>query len=405
MGKPALRVSGALRVLLPFVAVLIATAGLSDLASQWWGGEAESVPERPDLEIHLDMTVAEFGAANNLPSPVLKQVFELTSKDGLQRRLGSFGLSEHEIRETANRIRVLAQEQSSKNWSKIRLKFGLWFLFLALVFFLVRIRRVRPTLRKILYATAVIVFGVWLGSDPSPMGTVKDALVLYGARGVIFRPRLIAMSVFLALVVVANKFICSWGCQLGTLQDLVLRLNRNRKDTSSALPRLKIPFVITNTIRLGFFVAMSVFAIVWATDIVEPVDPFKIFKPALLGVAGGVFVTTVLVAGLFVYRPWCHLFCPFGMVGWLFEKISLFRIRVDYETCIACEACSKACPSTVMEAILKRDRIIPDCFACGTCMNVCPTGSISFSVGRRAVPPEGKFKVRPSSRSQASERP
>ena len=64
---------------------------------------------------------------------------------------------------------------------------------------------------------------------------------------------------------------------------------------------------------------------------------------------------------------------------------------MDYDKCIACQACSKACPSNVMDAILKQDRVVPDCFSCGTCMEVCPAKAISFEAGKRQKPPEGKF--------------
>jgi ferredoxin len=98
-----------------------------------------------------------------------------------------------------------------------------------------------------------------------------------------------------------------------------------------------------------------------------------------------------MVLSLFIYRPWCHFFCPFGLIGWLAEKISIFNIKVDYNKCISCEACSKACPSTVMDAILKQDRIIPDCFSCGTCIESCPADAITFACGKRQKPPKEKF--------------
>jgi len=69
---------------------------------------------------------------------------------------------------------------------------------------------------------AVCVFGIIPGSDPSPMGTVKDAIVLLDLKGMIFPPRLIAFGIFLLMVILANKYICSWGCRFGTLQDLTL---------------------------------------------------------------------------------------------------------------------------------------------------------------------------------------
>ncbi|MCI5127665.1 MAG: 4Fe-4S dicluster domain-containing protein, partial [Candidatus Electrothrix sp. AUS3] len=71
----------------------------------------------------------------------------------------------------------------------------------------------------------------------------------------------------------------------------------------------------------------------------------------------------------------------------------IFKVKVNYDTCVACQACTKACPSTAMEAILKREKTIPDCFSCGSCIDVCPTGSVQFRAGKRVKPPEGKFKV------------
>jgi polyferredoxin len=126
-------------------------------------------------------------------------------------------------------------------------------------------------------------------------------------------------------------------------------------------------------------------------DIVGVIDPFKVFKPQLISVAGGLFVAVILGLSLFMYRPWCHFFCPFGLVSWLVEKLSIFRIKVDYDKCVSCEACSQACPSGVMDAILKQDKVVPDCFSCGTCIEVCPAGAVSFERGKRPLPPAGKF--------------
>jgi len=339
-----------------------------------------------------ETTAADLARKRSLPPAVVINALGLASEDQMTRRVSEFGLTEGELLARINKSLAFYIEQETKNWTKIYLKFALWIVFLLIPLRLMMKRTINAHIKPWLYGAAVLIFGVVLGADPSPMGTVKDALVLYGRTGAVFPPRVFALGVFLVLTVLANKFICSWGCQFGALQDFIFRLNRRKADRKGVMNQRKPAFVLTNSIRAAVFAAMAGAALLFSFDLVGRVNPFRIFKPHLLGTVGGVFLGGILLASLFMYRPWCHLFCPFGFLGWIFEKISLLRIRVNYETCIACCSCAKACPSTVMEAILTRERrTIPDCFSCGVCIHTCPTDSISFSFGRRRKPPAGHF--------------
>ena len=381
-----------IRTLLLFLLLIALVLGLSLVSNRLWGGRPETLPEVKTLVIHDQMTVGEFGRANDLPNPVLKGIFGLQSRSDLERKLSEYG-SADQVKSLVKKKLALAAEHATKNWVKIPVKFGLWFAFLGTTFFLFRRRAVTPAVRKGMLFLSVLIFGVIMGSDPSPMGTVKDAIHLYASAGAVFPPRMIALAVFLLIVFLANKYICAWGCQAGVLQDLIFHLNRNDKRKAVLGKQVKIRFAFTNTVRVLVLGLFSAAAFAWGTDMIEPVDPFKIFKPAYLGVAGAIFVGLLLVGSLFFYRPWCHFFCPFGLVGWIVEKISRIRISIDYKSCIACGRCASSCPSTVMGAILKQDRkTIPDCFACYTCRDVCPTGSIRFSTRKRTTPPPGHFE-------------
>ena len=378
-------------VVLKFIALIVVVVLLSLLVTSLWEGKTEKKENATPLVFRDGMTIAEFGKENKLPDDVLKKTFHLQSKEDQQKRLDSLNIPLNNIAERVNKERTLVTEYESRNWVKIPLKFFLWILFLAIVFNLMRRKKVTANLRKIFYLIAIVVFGIILGSDPGPMGTIKDAIALYGAKGLIFPPRMIAVTVFLLMVFLANKFICSWGCQVGTLQDLIFRLNRNRRDTVGIMRQYRPPFIWTNAIRITFFLIFTSVAFAWGTDLINPIDPFKIYKPAAIGIGGGIFIGFIGIAALFVYRPWCQFLCPFGLIGWIVEKVSLFKIIVNHETCIGCRSCEKACPSTVMGAILKQDKMIPDCFACGSCIEVCPTGSIQLASGKRVRPPEWKF--------------
>ena len=350
----------------------------SALSAQWWGGKPEGKFAAHAVTIQKDMTVAQFGQSNDLPNPMLKKMFDLQSRQDLQKPLSAFGLSSGEIQQRLGKLKALRSEHASKNWQKILVKFGLWFAWLGVIFILLRKNRITAANRLWLLSVPIVVFGVILGADPNPMGTVKDAIVLYANDGVIFPPRLIAFGVFMLLVIVANKLICSWGCQFGTLQDVLFQIFHKKTD-STARTTLKLPFVVTNSMRIVFLLTFIGVVAATGIDFIEQIDPFKIFKPQMLGWIGGVFVGVLLLASVFIYRPWCHLFCPFGLVGWLGEKISVFRIRINRDTCIDCKACVKACPSRVMESYLEKKSPAPDCFSCGKCMETCPTKAIEFS--------------------------
>ncbi len=380
-----------LKTAVTFILLIVFVVGLSLFSSRIKKGESEKIKLPDILTIKEEMTVKEFGLTNGLPDKVLLEVFKLKENESLNNKLSEYGSPEM-VSTLVTKEMALIAEHASKNWKLIFIKFVLWFCFLTTVFFIFKKRKVTLTLRKYTLFAAVVVFGVIMGSDPSPMGTVKDAIHLFAESGVIFPPRLIALTVFLLLVFIANKYICSWGCQFGTLQDLIHNINRN--DTGKAISgkQYKIPFAVTNTIRILFFIIFTFIAFFWKSDIIEPIDPFKIYNPGHIVFIGGIFIGIILLVSLFIYRPWCHFFCPFGLAGWIVEKISRNRISVDYNTCVACQKCASGCPSTVMGAILRRDKkTIPDCFSCYTCRDVCPTGSIKYSTRKRTMPPVNHF--------------
>lgn len=373
---------------------LIITTALVALLSygsvKIWSEKKEEITTIHKVVITPKMTLDQVAKQNNFPLQVIKTVFHLNDKSELQKTVGDFPTPVAQLEKKLTQSFALYEENATKNWFKIPLKFVLWFIFMGAMFYLLRKKRLNPKLRILAYIIGFMLFGVILSSDPSPMGTVKDAIALWGEKHVIFKPRMIAMSIFLLTVILVNKMICSWGCQFGALQDFIFRLNRNKKDTRGVFRQIKIPFVYSNAFRIIFFTLFTAIAFIIATDIIGEIDPFKIFKPQFMTITGIVFVAIMLIMSLFIYRPWCHLFCPFGLVGWFFEKLSVFKIAVDYNKCDACYACEKACPSNAMTAILRQDKVIPDCFTCGSCIEVCPDDAISLKLKREKVP-QGHF--------------
>ena len=83
-------------------------------------------------------------------------------------------------------------------------------------------------------------------------------------------------------------------------------------------------------------------------------------------------VATILLS-ILIYRPFCKYICPLGAIYSLFNRISIFRYRVDEHKCIHCGACAKVCKMHVDPVKNAND---PECIRCGKCKLVCPAGAI-----------------------------
>lgn len=365
---------------------------LSPLFVRWWHGPAETPATPPVMTFTGQATIAELAKITGLELPKLLRALQAPPSTSPAQSLDALGISPATAKTSLQRAMALRAQEATKDWRKIVSKFVLLAIFLTGAIYLLKRRRITPSMRLLLLLVALLIFGVVYGADQSPMGTVKDTLVLWGKNHLLFPPRLIALGVFLLMVILANKSICGWGCQFGVLQDLLFHLNRDAKSHgNSILPQVKLPFAVTNSIRILVVLITAGVALTWGIDLIEPVNPFNIYNPASLTIIGAVAIGVLLVASLFIYRPWCHLACPFGLLGWLVERFSRQRVRVDYNACVACGACARACPSMVMTAILHQERVTPDCFACGNCITTCPQKAITFDSQPRMPIPEGKF--------------
>lgn len=203
-----------------FISIVIIVVGLSMVSGRLWGGKPEELPAPKEWKISPDMNLMEFAQANGLPNPVMKEIFALQTKSDLEKKISEYGEAD-QVKAMVVKKLALAAEHETKNWIKIPVKFALWFAFLISMFILFKQRKVTPRLKNTALFISVLIFGAAMGSDPSPMGTVKDAIHLYGSSKAVFPPRMIALTIFLLIVFLANKYICGWGCQAGALQDLI----------------------------------------------------------------------------------------------------------------------------------------------------------------------------------------
>ncbi|MDP8213134.1 MAG: 4Fe-4S binding protein [Candidatus Zapsychrus exili] len=225
---------------------------------------------------------------------------------------------------------------------------------------------------------SVIVAGFLLGKSPNPMeGTVK---VFKSMVGLYPDPmvKAIAFSFFITLAVIGNKIICGWACPFGALQELIYSIPILQK-----IKKKKLLFIFTNTIRVCLFIAMLLFlfGIIGGREgfvIYHYANPFNLFNLDFETFSILLTVIIALLLSFSIYRPFCQFICPFGLISWLAERVSIFRVQIDKKKCTQCGACIRACPLESAEGRVEGKRFPADCFSCARCLNVCPTDAIKY---------------------------
>ena len=56
---------------------------------------------------------------------------------------------------------------------------------------------------------------------------------------------------------------------------------------------------------------------------------------------------SVIVLSVLFYRPFCKWLCPLGAFYALFNRVSLFQMKVDKSKCVSCGKCARACKMDV----------------------------------------------------------
>jgi len=231
---------------------------------------------------------------------------------------------------------------------------------------------------------AVAIGGFAFGKSPNPMeSAVKVFKSLVGLYPSI-AGKVAAFGFFAVLAVVGNKLICGWACPFGALQELIYHVPILRK-----LKKRRIPFVISNTVRGTLFIVMLLllFGIVGGRKglvIYHFLNPFNLFNLDIETVTVGATILVALVVSFGFYRPFCQFVCPFGLLSWFLERLSIFRVKIDHDCCTNCGACVSACPIDAAKDRVAGKAFPADCFSCARCLNVCPVDAIRYGlVGKK----------------------
>ena len=188
----------------------------------------------------------------------------------------------------------------------------------------------------VLMVLSLIYFGFWRKGCVCPIGAIQNVVLsIFDSTYAV--P--IAVSLFFLLPLVFTLFFgrvfCAAVCPLGAIQDLVL------------LRPVAVPYWLASGLRLFAYLYLSLavlFAATGSAFLICRYDPFIAF----FRFGGNLNILIVgvcfLLVGMFVGRPYCRFFCPYGVILRQLSRISKWRVTITPDECIKCRLCEESCP-------------------------------------------------------------
>ena len=193
--------------------------------------------------------------------------------------------------------------------------------------------------RKGVFWTSVfslLYFGFYREGCICSIGSIQN--VVLGIFDPTYAIPLTALLFFLLPLIFAlffGRVFCGGACPLGAIQDIVV------------LKPIELPKWIQKVLGLIPYLYLGLAVLYVATKsefIICRYDPFVGFfrfdAPFNMLILGILF----LVTGVFVARPYCRFFCPYGvLLGWM-SKFSSRHMTITPSACIQCKLCANSCP-------------------------------------------------------------
>jgi len=197
----------------------------------------------------------------------------------------------------------------------------------------------------------LIYFGFYRKGCICSIGAIQNvALSLSDAAYTISITALAFFLLPLLYTLFFGRTFCAGACPLGAIQDLLII------HPISLPPWLRKAAGIIPVVYLGLAI---LFATTGTEFIICRFDPFvgifRLDAPYHMVVLGVAF----LLLGMFVARPYCRFFCPYGvLLNWM-SRFSKWHLSITPSDCIKCKLCTSSCPFDAIDHPTKEDNPAP----------------------------------------------
>ena len=219
-----------------------------------------------------------------------------------------------------------------------------------------------------------------------PIGSLQAVI---GSWNFKFAYYVIGFLIFVGAIL--GRLVCGFLCPFGLIQDLLHKIPFFKKIRTfrgdKLLRKLKYVIFLVFVILLPLFLtdlmgqgAPYFCKLICPAGTLEGGLPLVLLNKATRGAIGWLYIwkNTILIAtivlSILIYRPFCKYICPLGAFYSIFNKVSLFRYRIDGDKCVHCGKCAKVCQMNVDPVKTPNS---PECIRCGRCRQACPKDAIS----------------------------